>query len=305
MSARPIAAVEDRRGLGIALMLGTYAVFSCIDTSVKWLVGTGMPPLELSFMRYFGHFLCVVLVMIWQREPISDLKISPFGAVSIRAILLMGSTIANFIALQYIPLTLTSTILFSAPIIICLLSGTMLGEKVGVWRFSAIIVGFLGILVAIRPFGESFHWAALLSLGGAGCFAVYSILTRQLAGKVSTSTQQFYAGAIPSVLLFPFAIADWKWPTVGLDLTLFLMLGVFGWLGHQVLVVAHRFAPAVVLTPFTYSFIVYLAIWSWLIFDHLPDRWTIVGAAIITAAGLFIWFRERRLGKATIVRLEQ
>lgn len=301
---RQIAAIEDKRGTGIALMLGTYAVFSCIDTSVKWLVGAGLPPLELAFMRYFGHFVFVLLVMLQQGVSLSELRIAPFGAVTVRALLLMGSTILNFVALQYLSLTLTSTILFSAPILICLLSGPMLGERVGIWRFSAIVVGFLGILVAIRPFDETFHWATLLSLAGAACFALYSILTRQLAGKVSTTTQQFYAGAIPSVALLPFAVAEWQWPTNAFDATLFILIGFFGWLGHQILVVAHRFAPAVVLTPFTYSFIIYLTLWSWLVFDHLPDRWTIAGAAIISAAGLVIWFRERRLGKVPLARPE-
>jgi drug/metabolite transporter (DMT)-like permease len=299
-----LAAIEDRRGTGIAMMLGAYAVFSCIDTSVKWLVGGGIPPLELSFMRYFGHFVFVLLVMAQQGVSLAELRIAPFGAVTIRALLLMGSTILNFIALQYLPLTLTSTILFSAPIIICVLSGPLLGERVGIWRFSAVIVGFLGILVAIRPFDESFHWAALLSLAGAACFALYSILTRQLAGKVSTTTQQFYAGAIPSVVLLPFAVAEWQWPTNAFDVGLFVMIGFFGWLGHQILVTAHRYAPAVVLTPYTYSFIIYLTLWSWLLFDQLPDRWTIAGAAIISAAGLFIWFRERRLGKVPLPRPE-
>jgi len=271
---------------------------------VKWLVGTGMPPLELSFMRYFIHTVCVVLMMAGQGTMLHELKIAPLGAVTIRSMLLMGSTVFNFVALQFIPLTLTSTILFSSPIIICLLSGPLLGERVGIWRASAIVIGFCGILVAIRPFGEAFHWATLLSLAGASCFALYSILTRKLAGKVSTTTQQFYAGAIPTLLLFPFVVADWHWPSLGLDTGLFLLLGFFGWLGHQILVTAHRFAPAVVLTPFTYSFIVYLTLWSWFIFDHLPDRWTVAGAAIISAAGLVIWFRERQLGKTPLPRPE-
>ncbi len=298
MSLSPIAGVEDRRTTGIVMMLAAYAVFSCIDTSVKWLAGDSIPPLQLSFLRYFGHLVFVLAAMGVQRATLDDLKVPPVGAVTIRSLLLMGSTVFNFIALQYIPLTLTSTILFSAPIFICLLSGPMLGERVGVWRGSAIVVGFLGILIAIRPFGESFHWATLLSLAGAGCFALYSIMTRQLAGKVSVNTMQFYAGAIPSVLLLPFVIADWRWPSTGFGLLLFVTIGFFGWFGHQILVTAHRFAPATVLTPFSYSFIIYLTIWSYVVFDYLPDRWTVVGAAVISAAGLFIWFRERQLGKA-------
>jgi len=144
----------------------------------------------------------------------------------------------------------------------------------------------------------------LLSLAGAACFALYAILTRRLAGKVSTTTQQFYAGALPTLLLLPFVIADWRWPATRFDTALFLLLGLWGWLGHQILVVAHRFAPATVLTPFTYSFILYLTLWSWLVFAQLPDGFTVVGAAIISTAGLVIWFRELRLGKVPLARPE-
>ena len=98
--------------------------------------------------------------------------------------MLMISTVLNFIAVTYLPLTLTSTILFSTPIIICMLSWPLLGERVGLFRFGAIALGFGGVAIAIRPFDDSFHWAVFLSLGGAFTFALYSILTRRLAGLV-------------------------------------------------------------------------------------------------------------------------
>jgi drug/metabolite transporter (DMT)-like permease len=207
----------------------------------------------------------------------------------------MGSTVFNFIAVRYLPLTLTSTILFSAPIIICALSWPFLGERVGIWRWLAIMVGFFGILVAIRPFNESFHWAVYLSLGAASCFAIYTIITRKLSGVVATDTMQFYAGLVGTLVLAPFAFAEWQNPVGGLDWFLLIMLGGFGWLGHQLMTGALGFAPPSTVTPLSYSFIIYLTVWSFFLFDHLPDRWTISGALIIVVAGLIIWYREHKL----------
>lgn len=280
--------------LGIGLMLIAWLVFSCIDTSAKWLALAGIPALQLSFMRYAGHFV-ISLFLIGR----GGLQLGRFASrqlllVVVRGTLLMCATVLNFIALRYLPLTLTSTILFSAPIIICTFSWPLLGERVGIWRWSAIVAGFCGILIAIRPANESFHWAVFLSLGAASCFAMYSILTRKLAGVVATDTMQFYSGLIGTVVLAPFAFAEWQAPAGGVGWVLMVMLGVWGWLGHQLLTRAHGYAPASTLTPLSYSFILYLTAWSLLVFDQLPDRGTIAGALLIVAAGLIIWFRERR-----------
>ena len=204
----------------------------------------------------------------------------------------MGSTVLNFFAVTHLPLTLTSTILFSAPIIICFLSLPLLGERVGIYRWSAIMLGFFGVLVAIRPFDDSFHWAVFLSLGGAVCFALYSILTRHLSGRVSVDVMQFWSGAFGTFCLLPFAVFVWQNPDTVIGWLVLVMLGFFGWSGHQLLTRAHNLAPASILSPFGYSFILFLTIWSYVLFDHLPDKWTVTGALIIVVSGLIIWFRE-------------
>lgn len=284
----------DRPLLAIGMMLFAYFCFSFIDAGAKWLALAGLPALQLSFMRYIGHFIISLVIMVRDGAHTSRFTSGKTTLLLIRGALLMLSTVFNFAALRYIPLTLTSTILFSAPIIICALSGPLLGERVGIWRWSAIIAGFAGILIAIRPFNEDFHWAVLLSLSGACSFAGYSILTRRLAGVVSTDTMQFYSGAVGTIILLPFALFEWQTPTSTGDWTIMIALGLLGWLGHQFLTTAHRFAPASTLSPYAYSFIMYLTIWSYLVFDHLPDLWTIAGALVIVTAGLTIWLRERR-----------
>ncbi|MDF2369546.1 MAG: DMT family transporter [Rhizobiaceae bacterium] len=293
MSRLTAKANENRPVLGIFLMLAAFFFFSMIDTSVKLLTILGIPAMQLAFMRYFGHVV-ISLGLIAR----GGFSVDRFGSeklflVILRGALLMASTVLNFIALRYLPLTLTATITFSAPLLICALSWPLLGERVGIWRGGAVVVGFVGIIVAIHPFGDDFHWAVFLSLTGALSFAFYSLLTRKLSGIVATDTMQFYAGLVGALVLLPLAIVEWTNPATLVDWILLFMLGFFGWLGHQLLTQAHGFAPASTLTPFSYAFIVYLTIWSYFLFDHIPDAWTIAGAAIVISAGLIIWFRER------------
>ncbi len=275
-------------------MLVAYLIFSFIDTSSKWLALLGLPALQLSFMRYFGHFVISLGLVSRGGFEWNKFACEAPWLVVLRGLLLMVSTILNFYAIRYLPLSLTATILFSAPIIICALSWPLLREKVGMFRWGAIALGFAGIVVAIRPFDESFHWAVLLSLGGAFCFALYSILTRKLSGLVAADTMQFYSGLVGTVALLPFALLEWQNPTNGFQWVILFGLGFFGWAGHQLLTNAMGFAPANLLMPFGYVFILYLTIWSYFLFDTVPDQWTIMGAGIIVLAGLIIWTRERK-----------
>ena len=296
MAKISVSAKEDRPLWGIALMLVAYLIFSFIDTGSKWLAVFGLPVLQLAFMRYFGHF--IISLSITARQGLGELKCESQWLVAIRGTLLMLSTILNFAAIQYLPLSLTGTILFSAPIIICALSWPLLQERVGPFRMAAIVLGFIGIVIAIRPFDESFHPAVIMSLIGAFCFALYSILTRKLAGRISADVMQFYSGAIGTVVLLPFALADWHSPATSFQWLVLFGLGVFGWGGHQLLTNAMRYAPASLLTPFGYSFVIYLMLWGFLIFDDVPDGWTLLGAIIIVIAGMIIWVRERQMFSA-------
>lgn len=297
MAVLAAKANEDNPVVGILLMLVAFFVFSLIDVNAKWLAFLGLPALQLSFMRYFGHFIISTGLIFRGGVELSRFGTDHWFLVIARGFLLMLSTVLNFIAVQYLPLTLTSTILFSAPIMICALSWPLLGERVGIWRWLAIMIGFCGILIAIRPFDESFHWAVFLSLTGAFCFALYSLITRKLSGIVASDTMQFYSGFIGTAVLLPFAVVLWENPETSFQWTQMIFLGVFGWLGHEFLTRAHGFAPASTLTPFGYTFILYMTFWSVLVFDHLPDFWTIIGAIIIVISGLVIWFREMYLRK--------
>ncbi|MEM8541711.1 MAG: DMT family transporter [Pseudomonadota bacterium] len=286
-------AVEDRPQLGIIMMLGAWFLFSIVDVSAKWLVLAGIPSMQLAFMRYAGHFAISLSQFISKGAEIRDLQTPYLWQVISRAMLLISATVGNFIALKFLPLTVISAIMFSSPIIVCFLSMTVLKEQIGPWRWGAILLGFAGVLVVIRPFGETFHPAMILPLYNATALALYSLMTRRLAGLVAVETQQFYLGALGTILLLPAAIWVWTDPATTVDMILLFGLGFFGWAGHQLLTNAHRFAPANTLMPYTYSFMIYIAAFSWLIFGHLPDFWVIVGAIIIVLSGLIIWKREQ------------
>lgn len=293
-----VEALEDRRLNGIVLMMLAYLCFTGIDSCAKWLILSGLPAMEVVFVRYVVHFLLVAAVFIRiEGRELFDMH-RPL-LVSLRALALLGSTIFNFLAVSYLPLTLTAAIFFTVPLWVCALSIPLLGERVGPRRWAAIVIGFCGVLIATRPWSAEAHWAVLLSIGASVCAAFYAILTRRLAGVASTATQQFYAAGLASLAIAPFALADWQWPDTGLNWVPFVLIGLLGWVGHQLLTVAHRRAPASVLAPFVYVQMVYMTTASWVIFDTPPDAWVLAGAMLVLASGLYVWFRERQLSGGT------
>ncbi len=294
MSRVAVRATEDRAQLGIAMMLAAWFFFSLIDTSVKWLVLAGLPALQLAFMRYFAHFFISTGLVLRGGADLERFRTTHLAWVIFRAYLLTASTALNFIALLYLPLTVTAAIMFTSPIITCLLGWPMLGERAGPWRIFGICMGFVGVLVVMRPFGAEFHWAMLLSLHNAVALALYSIITRKLSGVVAAETMQFYMGAFGSLALLPFAIWQWTNPANGFDWVVMILLGVWGWAGHELLTRAHLYAAANTLMPYAYSFLIFLTASSYLIWGHIPDFYTMLGAGIIIASGLLIWMRERQ-----------
>lgn len=295
-----VSPIESRTNLGIMLVLASQLVLLLLDISAKWLSIEGMPTSEIVFVRYGMHVVLLLLLFL----PVTGLQLfvsNNWKLELLRGVCLLGTTGLNFLAMRYLPLTVTSALMFTSPLMVCALSGPLLGESVGWRRWLAICVGFAGILIIVRPGSEAFQPAALLSLGCAAFLALFSILTRKLAGVDTAQTQQFYAGATPIVLLLPVAFNDWVWPTMAFSWIAFFIMGAAGLAGHFLNSVAHRFATPASLAPFSYLSLIYLALASWLIFNQPPDEWFILGVVIIVLSGLYIWRRERRLAKAGTV----
>ncbi|WP_420347353.1 DMT family transporter [Pelagibius sp.] len=280
---------------GIALMIAAFTTFAALDTTAKYLVQF-YPPEQVVWARYTGHAVLALLIL-WPRNGAALLRSQRLGTQVLRSLLLFATTCTNFVALQYLQLAETSAIFFSTPLIVALLSVPLLGERIGPRRWTAILIGFLGVLVVVRPGLGLMHWAAGLSLLTALGAALYQITTRKLAGVDPAATTQFYTALVGTLAITPLVPFTWQAP----DLTgvlLMALLGVLGGFGHWLLILAHRMAPAPILAPFNYTQIAPMVLLGFLVFGDLPDIWTVTGAGVVLASGLYLFYRERKVKAA-------
>lgn len=287
---------EEKTAAGVLAMALAVVFFTCIDTSAKWLILAGLPPLQVVFTRYAGHLVCALIFYLPQ-EGLSALRSHSPRLQILRSVCLMGSTILNFLALSYLPITVTTTIAFAMPIVVTLLAIPMLGEVVGPRRIVAVCVGFLGVLVVTQPWGAEWHPAMFFSLGSLAVASLYFLLTRKLAGVESNATQQFWASGLATTVLLPFVLKGWVWPADMRQWVVFCAIGFFGATGHILATTAHRWADASILSPLIYLQIFLAALAGILVFDTWPTVWTLGGGAIIIASGLYIWQRERQMAR--------
>ncbi|MFZ1428925.1 MAG: DMT family transporter [Geminicoccaceae bacterium] len=282
---------QRRRLVGIALMLGAVACFACLDASAKW-VNRSTDPLQTAAVRYLGSFLLVALFF----NPVSRaglLRTRNLRLQCGRALCLVAATICSFFALKYLRLTEATSITFSSPLIVALLAGPILGERIGGRRLAAVLIGFAGVLVITRPGLGGVHAAALLALGAACANALYSMATRLVAANDPSETTLFYTGLVGSAVFLPVLPFVWVWPASSSTWLLLAGLGLFGALGHWLLILAHRRAPASVLAPFFYVQLLWATLLGFLVFGESPDRWTLLGGAVVMASGLYLVFHER------------
>jgi drug/metabolite transporter (DMT)-like permease len=280
-----------RRLVGIALMCGAILSFAGLDTSAKWLNQT-LDPILTIWVRYLGSILFVSLFVNPWTTPGVARTTRPWLQAG-RSLLLLGSTGLNFFALQYLQLTETVSIMFSTPFLVALLAGPLLGERVGPRRLAAIAVGFIGVLIITRPGLGGLHPAAFLSLGGAVCYALYSIVTRILAAYDSSATTMFYSGFAGLLLMTPLVPFVWSVPHSPLVWVMMVVVGAFGAFGHWLLILAHARTPAPVLSPFIYTQLLWVIVLGFVVFGDLPDGWTLIGAAVVIASGLYLLSQER------------
>ena len=170
----------------------------------------------------------------------------------------------------------------------------LLGERLDARRWIAILVGFAGVLLIVRPGSQGFHPAIILSLLNAVLYALFNMLTRRLAATELPATTQLWSALGAAVLLTPFGLMHWTPPQDAITWILVLAMGAFGGLGHLMVTQAHRYASAAVLGPFLYQQIIYMTLFGWLLFGHVPDAAVIGGASVVVASGLYLLYREFR-----------
>ena len=277
---------------GIGLVSLTYLLFTLLDGSAKWLVQT-VPVLVVVWLRFVIHTL-IASALLFPVRGMALVRTQHLRWHLLRGLMFIAMTGLNFWALQYLQLTVTALIFFLVPILVALLSAPLLGEKLDARRWAAIVMGFAGVLVVVRPGSEAFHPAILLALVNAGLYAIFNLMTRKLAAYDPPETIQFLPAVVASVVLAPFALAAWQSPQGWFEWFMLCMLGIFGGTGHYLLAMAHRYAPASTLAPFLYQQILYMALFGYLVFGNVPDKETWIGAAIVVASGLYLFSRERR-----------
>ena len=179
------------------------------------------------------------------------------------------------------------------PLVVAALAGPLLGEWVGWRRAVAIVCGFIGILVVVRPGFTAVHWAFAVSLLAMLAYAGFMLVTRKLSTFDPPLVTLFYALLAGVTLGAPFAFAHWVWPGDPLHYALLLALGAFGGLGHYLLILAYRLAPASSVSPFLYFQLLSMTGLGYLVFGDVPDHWTLAGSAIVIASGIYLVHRER------------
>ena len=278
---------------GIALMCGACVCFTGLDTIAK-LLSAHMGTAQVVWARYVVAFAFGLVVSNPITRPSLLHTRRPWLQLA-RSTLLVASTFLNFVALRYLQLDQTVSIIFATPFIITLLGGPLLGEWVGWRRWTAVLVGFSGVLLVTRPGAGGIHPAALLSFGAAICYALYNIATRVLSKSDSTETTLFYSNMVGAAVMS--LGLPWFWTAPGEPglVVLMIAMGLLGGFGHYLLIVAHRRAPAAVLAPFIYTQIVSMIAAGYLVFSDVPNAWTLAGAAVVVASGLYILYREQKV----------
>jgi drug/metabolite transporter (DMT)-like permease len=290
----PQEQAQRDRLTGIALMCGAVLLFAGNDATAKFLNGY-MDSVQVVWARYMSAFALAIVLLNPAKNPRVMHTARPWLQLG-RSALLVVSTTLNFIALRYLQLDQTMTIMFSTPFLVALLGGPMLGEWIGWRRWIAILVGFSGVLLVARPGAGGIHPAALLILASALCYALYSISTRVLSRSDSDATTNFYSnlvGAAVITVAVPFVWTPQGDPKV---IALMSSMGLLSGTGHYLLIRAHRLAPASILAPFIYTEIVWMIALGFLVFGDLPNTWTLAGVAVVILSGLYLLYRERVIG---------
>jgi len=273
-------------------MITAVIMFTCLDTIAK-VLGQTYPVSQVAFARYAFALVVAIGYLFWANA-LSAVRARNLKLQVIRGAFLAGSTIGNFLALHYLQLAETASLNFSTPLLVCALSVPLLGETVGPRRWLAILVGFVGVLIIVRPGLSGFQPAALISIAGALCAALYNIATRKIAAYDSSQTTMFYTAAVGTAIFLPAMPVVWEAP----DATGWLLMAAVGTIAavsHLFLIMAHRLAPASVLAPFSYSQIIMMTGFGYVLFGDLPDRWTVVGGTIVVASGIYLFYRERKV----------
>lgn len=285
-------AVSERIGFGIACALTGLFGMSAMDACAK-LLGANYAISQVILARNAIGILAILVFLTTRGAGLTPLRPRRFDLLLLRTILGLGAAFLFFTSLRFLPLADAFAIAFAAPMFITALSVPLLGEHVGVRRWTAVTSGFVGVLVVMQPGTASFRPGALLPLGAALCYAIAMLIGRKMTREMTTSAIMFWpslGAALATLVLMP---SQWQTPSLS-DLGLFVFMGVIGTVGMSLITQGYRHAPAAVIAPFDYSALLWAVIFGWVIWQDVPGPNVWIGSAILIASGLYILHRETK-----------
>ncbi len=273
-------------------MLGGMFMFSAVDTLAKFLTGT-LHPVQIIWFRQLGLLAGMLILLAIHGGSI--LRTSRLGLQLCRGVLVIGSALLFVFALRYVALADAVAASFVAPFMLTIMGALVLGEKIGVYRWSAVAVGFIGALIIIRPGMGVIHPAVMLVVAATVLYSARQILGRMLSATDRTATTIAYTAITGSALIsipLPFV---WQSPESGTQLLLLFSMAALAGAGEIMVIKALEVTEAVVIAPIHYTLIIWGTLYGYLVFDQLPDGWTVLGTVIIVVAGLFtVWRSEKK-----------
>lgn len=294
----PAVRQDDRLLQAMGLMCVYVGLIVYVNACGK-VMAESYHPFEVTLFRHGIAFLWMLILFAPRHGPRILVPKRP-GLQIIRGLCGISSSLFYFTGLTQLSLATAAAISFSTPLIVAALSGPFLGEKVGLHRWAAILTGFLGTLIIIRPGGGSAdQWGAILLLCSAVSSAGYQLITRRLAGQDHAETTNIWSGFVGTCVVVAMSPFFFTMPNQWHHWALFLSMGIIGGSAHYLLTKAFERGPAALLSPFNYLQLLGATLSGYILYRNLPDHWTWIGAAVIVGAGLYIARRENRLRAAT------
>lgn len=268
-------------------------LFATMDAAAKWVART-YPLTAAVWLRYLVPTLMVGSYLLATRG--WKFAHAPRPAIQIiRGITLVTSTLCFWTALSHLPLVEAATVSFIGPTMVVIFSAFLLGERPLRSHWIALAMGFIGVLIALRPGLSNPGIGAIAALGSAAFYSLYLVLTRKVAGEVDSLALLFHANAIGALALTVIAPATARMPVGPAEWIILPMLGIFGSIGHWCMIKAYSKADATALAPFMYVQLLVATCYGWLIYDNLPDGFTLLGMLVILASGLYVLNEGRRI----------
>ncbi|MCF6232737.1 MAG: DMT family transporter [Rhodobacteraceae bacterium] len=276
------------RNRAIAMMILGIFCFSLMDVGVK-VLAPKVGVLPALWARYAGQMLLVLILVAPRLKTVVRTKYPRLQFL--RSVLLMCATGFFFTAISLIPLSDAAALMSVNPVLITLGAALFLGEALGKRRIIGIGVAMIGAMIIIQPGSSVFSLNALLPLAAAVCYSGYALLTRRVGPDEDVWTSLFYTGLVGTVILS--LIVPFAWVTPDLTaIGLMAVMAVFGTLGQLFIIRSFSTGEAAMLAPFAYTGLIFASVWGAVLFSEWPDRWTVSGALVIAAAGLYVWHRE-------------